>query len=584
MSMEQQQETWQIDSQGQIYDTNFEELTSMIEEGTLLPMDRVRKGNLRWIEAAKVPSLLAVFNAKEGEAPPKPVITLTKLGPTSVPGEPARRRADTAVPEPSNAPLNDAVSEVEPMCAMHEDVTAIWICGTCFSNFCKACPTSYGANVKICPYCGAMCNKIEAVEAEKAKAVSDSVAMSGGFGFGDFINALAYPFRFKVSLLLGGVIYSFFSIGAGAAGFGSIFLIGAAVMCYMLANTLTFGIMANTVENFTHGNVESDFMPAFDDFSIWDDVVHPFFLSIGVWISSFGPLILVATIALFVALNSVTNPVKSVQEDAARTVTAPLAYAEVAAKQSQEVRELLNKHNENQKRRIAEFERGEEDMYMPSGDFQSKPKSIAPEAEAYSRKQKALAEAQNKSANSAATTSDGPGTAVFDESEESAMRAEEMVQEMRKAQLESAIGKMPETQSAEQWAMIKQFAAYGVIFIMIGGLCLLWGLFYFPAACAVAGYTRSFTATLNPAVGFDTIKRLGVDYVKILLMGLVLMIMSGIVTVFFAIIFFPFNMPSVGNIPATAIGSMFSFYFWIVFSCVLGFAMYKASDRFNLQR
>ena len=36
---------------------------------------------------------------------------------------------------------------------------------------------------------------------------------------------------------------------------------------------------------------------------------------------------------------------------------------------------------------------------------------------------------------------------------------------------------------------------------------LLWAFFYFPAACAVAGYTRNFGSTLNPRVGIDTIKR-----------------------------------------------------------------------------
>src|ERR1043166_9107108 len=117
--MEQTQETWQIERGGQIFDTNFEEMTGLIECGALLKMDRVRKGNLRWIEAGKVPSLLAVFNAKDGEQPAKPVITLTKLGPTSMPGGSTGRSppyeggvaaasADGVVlPEPG-----------QPMCAM----------------------------------------------------------------------------------------------------------------------------------------------------------------------------------------------------------------------------------------------------------------------------------------------------------------------------------------------------------------------------------------------------------------------------------------------------------------------------------
>ncbi len=62
----------------------------------------------------------------------------------------------------------------------------------------------------------------------------------------------------------------------------------SAFFCAMLANTLTFGILANTVENFSNGKISSDFMPRFDDFSAWDDVIHPFLLSIGVYVISFG--------------------------------------------------------------------------------------------------------------------------------------------------------------------------------------------------------------------------------------------------------------------------------------------------------
>ncbi|MEO7539113.1 MAG: hypothetical protein ABIV21_03750, partial [Pyrinomonadaceae bacterium] len=46
----------------------------------------------------------------------------------------------------------------------------------------------------------------------------------------------------------------------------------------------------------------------------------------------------------------------------------------------------------------------------------------------------------------------------------------------------------------------------------------------------------------------------------------------------------PFDMPGLGNVPAKALASLFAFYFSVVFSCVLGFALYKASDRLKLFR
>ena len=91
-------------------------------------------------------------------------------------------------------------------------------------------------------------------------------------------------------------------------------------------------------------------------------------------------------------------------------------------------------------------------------------------------------------------------------------------------------------------------------------------------------------ATINPMVGLDTIKRLGFDYVKILLMGFCILIASGVIGGFLSVLFSPLDLPKMGNLPAKAIGSLFTFYFSVVFSCVLGFALFKAADRLKLYR
>ena len=56
--MENTSELWQAEVNGQIYEASFEELAQWIQEGALLPQDKVRRGNLRWIEAQKVPTCL----------------------------------------------------------------------------------------------------------------------------------------------------------------------------------------------------------------------------------------------------------------------------------------------------------------------------------------------------------------------------------------------------------------------------------------------------------------------------------------------------------------------------------------------
>ena len=65
-------------------------------------------------------------------------------------------------------------------------------------------------------------------------------------------------------------------------------------------------------------------------------------------------------------------------------------------------------------------------------------------------------------------------------------------------------------------------------------------------------------------------------------MGFIVAVISGFIGMILSGVFSAFDLPGVGNIPASAIGSLFGFYFSIVFACVLGFALYKASDRLKL--
>ena len=426
---------------------------------------------------------------------------------------------------------------------MHPDVPAAYDCETCGNQFCKACPNSYGGTVKICPFCGAMCKPLPKVEKVQTTIFYPEV---GGFGFGDFMTSLAYPFKFKTSLIMGAIMFMFLSLGQSVVSFGGIFMLWGAIACFMLANTLTFGILANTVENFSQGKLGLNFMPSFDDFSLWDDVVHPFFLMIGVYISSFGPLLVVVILAVFFILSPVKQELNGIKDDATRTVSPGLPYAANAASQSERVREILKKSSNQQMQRVESIESG-----------------VIPSEDSVNREVPANLEA-------------------FDE--ERIANLEQMIQESRKSQLESVVGKAPETVANERAEMFKQILGYGALLLIAGGLCLLWGLFYFPAACAVAGYTRSFGATLNPTVGLDTIRRLGMDYVKILLMGLCLAIASGVIGGVLGVIFSPLDLPRVGNLPATAIGSLFGFYFSVVFSCVIGFALYKSAERLRLYR
>lgn len=536
MSEEQVQEVWQVEASGQVFETNFSEMTEWIIEGSLLRIDRVRKGNLRWIEAGKVPSLMAVFNAKDnGQPVSPPVVSTTKLGPTVVPGS-----ASSTFSSQAHSQITTR-SPGEQVCSLHADLPAVFACKTCFNNFCKTCPNSYGGTVKICPFCGAMCEPIAKQETSRPQEIY--YAPVGKFGFDDFGEALRYPFKFMPSLVMGAIMFMFLSVGQSVASVGGIFMMWGAIACALVANTLTFGILANTVENFSQGKIGENFMPSFDDFSLWEDVVHPFFLMIGAYLSSFGPLIAVIIIGFFVIVAPVRDEINEAQKKALTSINSDLPFAANAARQSEKVRELVNSDANRQKQLVETIEAGE----TPTDELSNR-------------------------------------QALIDAEEEEFRQLENIIQEHRKGQLESVVGKSREAEAADQIAFIQMIAGRGLIILAIAGICLLWGLFYFPAACAVAGYTRSFAATLNPTVGLDTIKRLGVDYFKILLMAFMIAMAVGLIAGFLNLVLAPFAMPRVGNIPASAIGSLFGFYFSIVFSCVLGFALYKSAEKLKLHR
>ena len=150
--MENTNEIWQAEVNGQIYEASFEELAQWITEGALLPQDKVRRGNLRWIEANKVPTLYGYFNA----------MTLGVNQPNVQTTDAASSQADFAKLEGIN-------------CVLHNEVEAKFYCETCINYFCYDCPKTAGGLANCCPLCGAICNPLQQPE-EKSVVAENNVA------------------------------------------------------------------------------------------------------------------------------------------------------------------------------------------------------------------------------------------------------------------------------------------------------------------------------------------------------------------------------------------------------------------------
>ena len=533
-------ETWQVEVGGTVYEAQFAELPDWISEGSLQPEDKVRRGNLRWIEARKVPQLVPLFNAKAKGEPLPVVVSETVHAAVSQPvAEP--QITIPGMPVPHVAPSANTVNQIAPAafadssrCANHADVPSKYICSGCGVGFCKACPRSYGGSVRICPGCGELCRDADAVAS--ASVAARSAALGGEtFGFGDLGYSFGHPFRFGTSLVLGGILYTFLSLGQSAAGLGGIFMVATALIAVMATNAISFGVLANTVDNFSKGAIDSNFMPDFEDFSIWEDVVHPLFLSLAAYISSFGPFILAAIVGVYLIFSAVSSKVESINADLERIPGTHYYAQRDVAEQSSEVKRVLTEAADGKNEQIASV-----------------------------------------------TEPTGEPTPVIDEDAREQEELWAMAQQHRQAQLESVVGPSPETRDAQFQEFMSGFLQLAAPLVVVLMLTFLWGLLLYPAACAVAGYTRSFTATINPGTALNTIRHLGFDYVKLLLFGLILSIFSGIVIAIPTMVLSPFDMPGVGNLPAKAVGAFIGFYFWAVFACLIGLMLFRNRDKLAL--
>ncbi len=543
MALQEQKlhETWQVEVGGTVYEAQFAELPEWINEGSLQPDDKVRRGNLRWIEARKVPQLVPFFNAKaKGE--PLPVV-VSEIVQAAIPqtiaepqlSVPAVQEPQTAVHAASIAhQFTPSAAADNSRCANHADVPSKYICSGCGAGFCKTCPRSYGGSVKICPACGELCREAEALAG--AKVAASSAALRGDtFGFGDLGYSFGHPFRFGTSLVLGGILYTFLSLGQSAAGIGGIFMVATALIAVMATNAISFGVLANTVDNFSKGAIDSNFMPDFEDFSIWEDVVHPLFLSIAAYISSFGPFILAAIVGIYLIFSAVSSKVESINADLEKIPGTHYYAQRDVAQQSGEVKRVLTE----------------------------------------------IADGKNEQIGSVTQPSGRP-TPVIDEESREQEELWAMAQQHRQAQLESVVGPSTETRNAQFQEFLSGFLQLAAPIVVLLMLTFVWGLLLYPAACAVAGYTRSFTATINPGTALNTIRHLGVDYVKLLIFGLILSVVSGIVIAVPTMLLTPFDMPGVGNLPAKAVGAFFGFYFWAVYACLIGLLLFRNREKLAL--
>ncbi len=473
--MSAQPEVWRVSTVEGIFETDLETLKQWIVEGCVLPTDKVCKGNLSWIDAGRVPKLKAAFNGETSSAP-KPNVSYETFV------ESNRTYATPAVePERPFSPHETTA------CHNHPDAAPEYVCRMCGAVFCKQCPKFAGGKVPMCPLCGDLCHEYQVVVDRTARAA----LQSSGFGMEDFLRAVRYPLQHKSALLGGALIYALLML----AGFrGSI-----------VAWVLLFGCISHVISQVAWGRLNRSFMPDFSSFSLWDDLVVPAFLGVGIMIVTWGPVMVLVFALIFGVIKSGGVEHATLVDGGHSSESLNHEYLDA--------------------------------LTDPNADPQK------------------LADANQKLQETR------PGAQIAREAEQSKEQASDPAGSLR---------------------YLLPYLGAGVVFVLLFLLLIAWGVFYYPMALTVAGYTQSFGSVLNPLVGLDTIRRMGATYFKAFGMVILVQLFAIIVGVIIAVVTSPFTLPFMGNLIGSFINATFTFYFYLVIACILGLSLFKSADRLGI--
>jgi hypothetical protein len=309
MSAQPQPEVWRVSTVEGIFETDLETLKQWIIEGCVLPTDKVCKGNLSWIEAGRVPKLKAAFSGEKEPTPAQNVSYET-----------------FAESNPSSAPVHSFPQQHTNCCHNHPDRAPDYMCRMCGAVFCKQCTKFVRGTVPMCPLCGDLCHAYQVVVERSARAS----LQGSGFGMEDFVRAIRYPLQHKFALFSGALIYGLLML----AGFrGSI-----------VAWVLMFGCISHVISQVAWGRLNRSFMPDFSAFSLWDDLVVPIFLGIGIIVVSWGPLVVLVFALIYGAISGGMGhhndqAAESLNHEHLSTLTDPDADPEKLAEANQKLQE-----------------------------------------------------------------------------------------------------------------------------------------------------------------------------------------------------------------------------------------------------
>src|ERR1044071_5097939 len=76
-------DVWHVQVDDRVYQAETDELAEWIKEGSVLPEDKVRRGDLRWLPAGRIPQLSRFFitsNINDADVAPDPLFEIERNG------------------------------------------------------------------------------------------------------------------------------------------------------------------------------------------------------------------------------------------------------------------------------------------------------------------------------------------------------------------------------------------------------------------------------------------------------------------------------------------------------------------------
>lgn len=508
---------WQVKAEDRYFEAEFNELVQWISEGALIPEDLVTHSNLRWLEAGKVPGLQEHFREFERnrEIGPPPdaqeIYTNFQVDHVEDGAKPLPRvsRYTSGTLNSSNNLVNQDLNldETEQeVCVLHSDKPTFYYCGICLNCFCKECPNTFGT-VKLCPLCGAMC---ELYDGQLLHATHGAINKPYKRAkLAPVVEEEPVEQGLTLNDLMGAIRFPFRFPLSLAVGFLLFSVLGIGIGGVLIGQPIMYliGLISLVLV----------IMLQFGEFSktlenLLQNDIH----------SSYMPhLNKYSFIEDFVRPFFMGGAVYLVSFGLFITIgcgTTVLVKLHFLNQQNEAEAEMRNANNKI--------------------DF----------ALAKQRAENAAGNVENQSK----------------------ANIDEMVDQSKENQEFSVFGDHYLGDNANVTRLVASFLRLSVYYQMPLCFSFIFGVFYFPIACSIAGSTRSIRKILNPILGIKTIRKLGFDYIKILCLFLLLTMLSLGIGIGIFLGFSNFNLPMVGIFSTIITATLLMSYSWVVYSEFMG--------------